>query len=41
MDISPNGDIYFDYSLDDMFTDHGEGIFANISGEIFSAGLQG
>lgn len=41
VDISPNGDIYFDYSLDEMFTDHGEGIFANISGEIFSAGLQG
>lgn len=39
--ISANGDIYFDYDLDDMFTDHGEGINANISGEIYSAGLQG
>ncbi|MDE6005880.1 MAG: DUF2262 domain-containing protein [Oscillospiraceae bacterium] len=41
MHISLNGDIYFDYSLDNMFTDHGMGIQANISGEIFSAGLQG
>lgn len=41
MDISPNGDIYFDYDLDEMFTDHGMGINANISGEIFSSGLEG
>lgn len=41
MDISANGNIYFDYDLDGMFTDHGEGIAAMISGEICSAGLQG
>lgn len=39
--VYANGDIYFDYNLDDMFTDHGMGIQANISGEIFSAGLEG
>ena len=39
--IHPDGYIYFDYDLDGMFTDHGLGIDANISGEIFSAGLEG
>lgn len=39
--IYPDGKVYFDYNLDEMFTDHGLGITANISGEIISCGLQG
>ena len=41
IDIEPNGDIFFDYDLDGMFTDHGMGIDANISGEILSCSLWG
>ena len=41
MHVYPNDEIYFDYDLDGMFTDHGLGIFANTSGEILSSGLQG
>lgn len=39
--VYANGELYFDYNLDDMFTDHGMGIQANISGEILSAALEG
>ena len=39
--IYPNGEIFFDYDMDGMFTDHGMGIDANISGEISSCGLWG
>ena len=39
--VYPNGEIYFDYDLDEMFADHGLGIYANISGEILSVGLMG
>ena len=39
--IYPDGKVYFDYNLNEMFTDHGLGITANISGEIISCGLQG
>ncbi len=35
------GNLYFDFNLDEMFTDHGEGIDAVIDGTICSAGLQG
>lgn len=41
MYVYPNGQIYFDFDLDEMFTDHGLGIYANISGEISSVGLMG
>lgn len=41
MFVYPNGEVYFDYDLDEMFTDHGLGISANISGEILSVGLVG
>lgn len=41
LDIMADGNLYFDFSLDDMFTDHGEGIDAVIDGQICSAGLQG
>lgn len=41
IDIEPNGDIFFDYDLDGMFTDHGMGIDANISGEMLSCSLWG
>ena len=39
--IYPDGSLYFDYDLDQMFTDHGLGFDANISGEIIPCGLQG
>ena len=41
MHIYPNGEIYFDYDLDGMFTDHGLGIYADISGENLSPRLMG
>lgn len=41
INIYPNGDIFFDYNLDEMFTDHGMGVSADISGEISSCGLWG
>lgn len=34
-------DIYFDYNLNEIFTDHGYRIYANFSGEIISLGLEG
>ena len=36
-----DGSLFFDYSLDDMFTDHGLGIYADISGAIESCALWG
>lgn len=36
-----DGSLFFDYDLDDMFTDHGLGIHANISGSIESCALWG
>ncbi len=39
--IMTEGELYFDFNLDDMFTDHGEGVDAHIDGTIHSAGLQG
>lgn len=39
--VYPDGDLYFDYDLDEMFTDHGLGIHATISGEIGPCGLEG
>lgn len=39
--IYPNGEIFFDYDMNGMFTDHGMGVDANISGEISSCGLWG
>lgn len=39
--IYMNGEIFFDYDLDGMFTDHGLGIDANISGEILSSQIWG
>ena len=39
--INPVDEIYFDYNLDGMFTDHGYGIYANFSSEILSFGLEG
>lgn len=36
-----DGSLFFDYSLDDMFTDHGLGVNADISGRIFSCALWG
>ena len=34
--VHRDGTLFFYYDLDGMFTDHGLGIHANISGEIFS-----
>lgn len=39
--VYPNGELYFDHDLDGMFTDHGLGIHADISGGISSVGLVG
>lgn len=39
--LYPNGEIFFDYNMDGMFTDHGMGVYANISGEISSCELWG
>lgn len=39
--VMADGSLYFDFCLDEMFTDHGEGIDAMIDGTICSAGLQG
>ena len=36
-----DGSIFFDYNLDDMFTDHGLGVNADISGSIESCALWG
>ena len=36
-----DGSIFLDYSLDDMFTDHGLGVNADISGNIESCALWG
>ena len=36
-----DGSIFLDYSLDDMFTDHGLGVHADISGKIESCALWG
>lgn len=41
MHVMADGSLYFDFCLDEMFTDHGEGIDAMIDGTICSAGLQG
>lgn len=41
MDVYPNGELYFDYDLDEMFTDHGLGICADMAGEKLSVGLVG
>ena len=41
MCVYPEGDYYFDYDLDEMFTDHGYGVYANAFGEIEAGGLQG
>ena len=37
----PDGSLFFDYDLDGMYTDHGFGVYANVSGEIESASLWG
>ncbi len=39
--VMSDGNLYFDFDLDEMFTDHGEGMDAMIDGTICSAGLQG
>lgn len=39
--LYPNNEVYFDYDLDEMFTDHGMGITANMSKEVLSCGLFG
>lgn len=39
--IYPNGDLFIDYNMDGMFSNHGMGISADISGEILSCGLWG
>ncbi len=39
--VMADGNLYFDFNLDEMFTDHGEGMDATIDGTICSAGLQG
>ncbi|MBQ9902961.1 MAG: DUF2262 domain-containing protein [Clostridia bacterium] len=36
-----DGSLFFDYDLDDMFTDHGLGVHADISGRIASCALWG
>ncbi len=36
-----DGSLFFDYDLDDMFTDHGLGVNADISGKIESCALWG
>ncbi len=36
-----DGSLFFDYDLDDMFTDHGLGVHAHISGGIESCALWG
>ena len=36
-----DGSLFFDYSLNDMFTDHGLGVNADISGKIHSCALWG
>ena len=41
LDVYPNGGLYFDYDLDGMFTDHGLGICADMSGKSLSVGLMG
>ena len=41
MHVMADGSLYFDFCLDEMFTDHGEGIDAMIDGTICSTGLQG
>ena len=39
--IAVAASIFFDYNLDDMFTDHGLGVNADISGKIESCALWG
>ena len=39
--IHADGELYFYYDMDGMFTDHGLGVYANISGEISSAEICG
>lgn len=39
--LYPNDEVYFDYDLDEMFTDHGMGITVNMSKEVSSCGLVG
>ena len=41
LDVYPNGELYFDYDLDGMFTDHGLGICADMLGKALSVGLVG
>lgn len=41
IDISIDGELFFMYDLDGMFTDHSEAICANISGEIYESKLWG
>ena len=41
MYVYPNGELYFDYDLDGMFTDHGLGICADMPGSVQSVGLMG
>lgn len=41
INIYPDGEIFFDYNMDEMFSDHGMGVNADISGEISSCGLWG